>query len=58
MTKCLPDRAAFMLPVVTAYEAPSHIRMKKKGLPFAKNEKNCHSDIAPEWQGQSYAHPK
>ena len=51
MTKCLPDRAAFMLPVVTAYEAPSHIRMKKKGLPFAKNEKNCHSDIAPEWQG-------
>ena len=24
--------------------------MKKSGLQFAKNEKNCHSDIAPEWQ--------
>ena len=30
--------------------------MKKRGLPFAKNEKNCHSDLVPEWQGQYYVH--
>ena len=30
--------------------------MKKRGLPFAKNEKNCRSGIAPEWQGQNNAY--